>query len=95
MTEGAWGKGSTRAWRKLRLEVLDRDRWVCQLCGNPISRNLKFPDPKSASVHHTKGKRDGDNPDDLVAAHLDCNQHAGTLPTITPDPEPTPSTDWS
>jgi 5-methylcytosine-specific restriction protein A len=26
-------KGSTRSWRKLRAQILARDRYRCQLCG--------------------------------------------------------------
>lgn len=29
----AWAKGSTRAWRRLRLLVLERDRYRCQVDG--------------------------------------------------------------
>jgi len=88
-----WEGGGTRAWRKVRAYVLDRDGWRCRLCGLPISRAIKYPHPKSASVHHTRGKRNGDDPKDLVATHLDCNQNAGTI-TATPDPEPRSRTEW-
>lgn len=27
----AWAGGSTRAWRRVRALVLERDHWVCQL----------------------------------------------------------------
>jgi len=27
--------GSTRTWRKIRVLILARDRYVCQLCGQP------------------------------------------------------------
>ena len=95
MTNSGWTNGSTRAYRKARAYVLERDRWTCQLCGQAISRNLKFPNPKSATAHHLKGKAHGDNPNDMIAAHLDCNQGAGA-PALraTPDPEPTPTTRW-
>ena len=28
-------KGSTRSWRRVRAQVLERDSWRCQLCGRP------------------------------------------------------------
>lgn len=51
-------RGSTRAWRKLRRAVLDRDGWLCQLdahTGDPLGRQLwtGHPDPRHrASVEH-------------------------------------------
>lgn len=89
----AWSGGSTRHWRKIRAYVLDRDRWICQLCGKPINRLLRHPHPHSAHVHHTKGKAYGDNPEHLVAAHRQCNLDAGD-PTAAPDPQPRPMTRW-
>lgn len=29
--------GSTRSWRTLRAAILARDRYVCQLCGQPAN----------------------------------------------------------
>ncbi|TKG57947.1 HNH endonuclease [Prauserella endophytica] len=89
----AWKSGSTRRWRKIRLFVLNRDRWICQLCGKPISKYLRHPHPYSAHVHHTKGKAYGDDPEFLVAAHRKCNLDAGD-PTAAPDPAPRPMTRW-
>lgn len=94
--KGAWGSGSTTAWRKLRLEILDRDKWICWLCRRPISKNLRFPHRGSASVHHTRGKRHGDDPRFLVAAHLGCNWDIGDPERggAAPDPDPAPRTEW-
>lgn len=89
----AWAKGSTRAWRRRRLQVLNRDRWVCQLCDQPIDRTARHPHPDSATVHHTRGKVYGDELDQLVAAHRRCNIAAGD-PTATTDPAPRPMTRW-
>jgi 5-methylcytosine-specific restriction endonuclease McrA len=91
-----WPNGSTGAWRKTRLEVLNRDRWTCRICGKPINRALKFPHRGSASVHHTKGRRHGDDPRFLVAAHLGCNWDIGDPERggASLDPEPVPRTAW-
>ncbi|MEV6879122.1 hypothetical protein [Amycolatopsis sp. NPDC051128] len=88
-----WTNGSTRRWRGIRAYVLDRDRWVCQLCHEPIERRHRHPHPRSAQVHHLDGKRHGDNPERCVAAHRQCNLDAGE-PAPAPDPEPRPLTEW-
>ena len=96
--QGWAGKGSTRRWRELRLKVLRRDGWVCQLCGEDIPRHLRHPDPRSASVHHLVGKRYGDDPSTLAASHLVCNLKVGdpSRPNSgggnqhDPDPDPLP-----
>ncbi|MEU8636778.1 hypothetical protein AB0C38_31795 [Amycolatopsis sp. NPDC048633] len=89
----SWRGGSTRRWRKLRAYVLDRDRWVCQLCNQPIDPKVKHPDPESAHVHHLDGKVYGDDLDRMVAVHRRCNLAAGD-PTRTADPEPKRVTAW-
>lgn len=89
-----WRGGSTRRWREvIRPYVLNRDRWVCQLCGERIDPQLRHPHPRSANVHHLDGKAYGDDPDRLVAAHRACNLDAGD-PTKQPDPQPQPMTRW-
>lgn len=41
---------SNRDYR--RIEVFERDRWVCYICGLKIDPEAKFPDPKSATIDH-------------------------------------------
>ncbi|WP_435070441.1 hypothetical protein [Amycolatopsis thermoflava] len=89
----SWAGGSTRRWRRLRLEIADRDRWVCGLCHQPIDPTLRKPHPRALQVHHTRGKRFGDDPRFLQAAHAECNQKAGD-PSAKPDPAPQPRTRW-
>ncbi|QFU87867.1 HNH endonuclease [Amycolatopsis sp. YIM 10] len=89
----AWAGGSTRAWRRTRLFVLNRDRWICGLCGFAIDPLLEHPHPMSASVHHIRGKKYGDDPAWLQAAHRKCNMDVGD-PNNQPDPEPRPMTEW-
>ena len=89
----AWRSKNTRAWRRVRLAVLDRDKWICQLCKQPIDPRLKHPHPMSAQVHHTLGRAvSGDDPRYLVAAHRACNVAEGE-PGRT-DPTPTSLTRW-
>jgi hypothetical protein len=53
-----WAKGSTRAWRRLRLAVLNRDGWRCRMLaedGHPCGRQLRPKDPRPehrATVEH-------------------------------------------
>lgn len=83
----SWANGSTPAWRRLRLVILTRDRWVCQLCNQPIDPRLKPPHPMS-SVHHTVGRTvSGDDPRYLVAAHRDRNLKAGEPGKRDPHPQ--------
>lgn len=58
---------------------------VCAICGLPINKKLKFPDPMSATVDHIIPVAKGGHPSDpsnLQAAHLICNQVKGTKTTI-------------
>jgi 5-methylcytosine-specific restriction endonuclease McrA len=90
---GPWDKGSTREYRKRRLLVLQRDRWICQICHKSIDPNLKMPHPGSATVHHTIGKRYGDQMEQMVAAHWLCNLKIGE-PGTRGDPAPVGVTRW-
>ncbi len=57
-------RGSTREWRQVRAQVLDRDGHRCQLCGAPATH-----------VDHVTPKRDGgsDHPSNLRALCAACN----------------------
>lgn len=68
----AWSRGSTTAWRRIRLYVLSRDRHLCQL------QIPKVCTTKADQVHHTL-PRDiaGDDPYYLQAACRACNARAG------------------
>lgn len=67
----AWPNGSTRAWRKVREQVLKRDGRVCQL-------RLDGCTYRATAVHHTAGRQvTGDNPRYLVAACQPCNTKVG------------------
>lgn len=90
-----WQTGSTRAWRKLRLLVLNRDGWRCQLQlpawgPGPNQRCQTTAD----CAHHTRGRTTtGDDPRYLVAACTPCNLKAGD-PTRDTEPTPQPRTRW-
>lgn len=79
------GQGSTRAWRKKRARVLERDNHRCQL------QYAGYCTGRATTAHHTIpwNGNPADIPDQyLVAACFPCNHHAGQ-PT-NPDPEPKP-----
>lgn len=65
-----------------RLDILERDGWMCQLCNKRIDRRLKFPHPKSASLDHIVPLSVGgaDVPSNVQAAHWDCNVAKGNRP---------------
>jgi 5-methylcytosine-specific restriction endonuclease McrA len=75
----AWSGGSTRAWRALRNEVLERDNHQCRL-------RYQRCTGIATEVHHLDGKVNGDNPHRCVAACHNC--HAiETRAAIRPQPQ--------
>ena len=87
MSKG-WEGGSTRAWRKIRLAVLNRDGWRCQLQIDGICTTI------ADCVHHLDGKAMGDNPDRVVASCTPCNLHIGDPAGRGRDPEHVQRTAW-
>lgn len=60
-------------------EIFERDRWVCGLCGNPVDRELKWPDDGCATLDHVLpialgGTHTRDN---VQLAHWACNRSKG------------------
>jgi 5-methylcytosine-specific restriction endonuclease McrA len=56
-------------------EIFERDGWACQLCGLPIDRDARKPDPLSVSLDHIVpislgGAHSRAN---TQCAHLSCN----------------------
>ena len=83
-------RGVGRVRRRLRMrgnewesfknaEVFDRDAWTCQLCGDPIDRSARAPDPVSVSIDHIiPVSRGGPHTRaNVQAAHRICNQRKG------------------
>ena len=66
-----------------RAYIFNRDRWICGLCGQKVSRTRKHPDPLAGSVDHIVPIAMGGTNDltNLQLAHLQCNwekrQHGG------------------
>lgn len=65
-------------------EIAERDRWRCQMCGLPVPKAAKHPDPQSASVDHIVPIVEGghDVRANVQLAHLRCNlrKSSRTLP---------------
>lgn len=58
-----------------RQGIFDRDGWICQLCMEPIRRDVAAPHPLSASIDHVLPLARGGThqPSNVQAAHLLCN----------------------
>lgn len=59
--------------------VYERDSWSCRICGDPIPKDAKSPDPLSASVdHRIPLSRGGEHSySNCQASHLRCNVSKG------------------
>jgi hypothetical protein len=98
----AWRGGSTRAWRKLRAEILEANRvnngGRCQAQVKHICSGL------ATIAHHTRGREvTGDDPRYIVGVCKPCNLHIGNpiehekkcrLCVADHDPAPLQLTDW-
>lgn len=62
-----------------RLEVYERDGWMCQLCQEPVDGALEYPDRDSPSLDHIIPLAlDGPHTfDNCQLAHLRCNIEKG------------------
>jgi len=69
---------SRNASSKRRIQVGERDGWVCHRCGLPIDPSLDWPHPLSpVADHHPIARDDGGPPilANLKIAHALCNGH--------------------
>lgn len=100
----AWGKGSTRAWRRTRALVLLRDGYRCRAhadgwCArvpgeHTCTEVAALSGPDAGHAHHTLGKAvTGDDMAHLVAACAACNLHIGD-PAKHTDPPNRAVTRW-
>lgn len=68
--------------RRVRLGICERDGWICQLCGDPVTPDLPPTDIWSATLDHVvcqswaAGEPDH-SPENLRLAHLWCNSVRG------------------
>lgn len=61
------------------IEVFERDGWHCRLCGGPVDRELRWPDPASASLDHVVPLVAGGahSRENTQLAHWLCNVQKG------------------
>lgn len=78
------GRGDLRGaiWQRLRQRVLATED-ACGICGRPVDKSVRYPDPWSAAVDHVVPVSRGGDPWDrrnLQLAHRVCNQVKYTGP---------------
>ncbi|MCK8826395.1 HNH endonuclease [Natroniella acetigena] len=56
-------------------EIFERDGWVCQLCGKPVDKELKYPHLMSATIDHVTpiSKGGSHTKRNVQLAHFICN----------------------
>ena len=61
------------------LDVYERDEWVCNICTDPVDRDLSWPDPMSPSLDHVLPLSLGGHHtlENVALAHLSCNVRKG------------------
>jgi 5-methylcytosine-specific restriction endonuclease McrA len=61
------------------LEVFEANKWVCQLCGDPVDPNIAWPDPMMPSLDHILPLSKGGTHDrsNVQLTHLGCNMIKG------------------
>lgn len=59
--------------------IHERDGWTCQLCDQPVDRELSYPDPMSVSLDHVVPMSKGGphTPGNTQCSHLRCNMSKG------------------
>src|SRR4051794_27234293 len=65
-----------RSYDRMRHEIAERDGWTCRICGEPIDRTLRRPNPRALQIDHITPLSVGgsDDPANLRATHAVCNQ---------------------
>lgn len=73
-------KKGTETEKIIDCDIFQRDGWICQLCFKPVSRRLKHPHPRSASLDHIVplSKGGAHTRTNVHLAHFRCNLNAYT-----------------
>ncbi|NJP96392.1 HNH endonuclease [Nonomuraea sp. FMUSA5-5] len=71
-----------------RLEVCERDGWICQLCFYEVDREAQWPHPLSAAIDHIVPIAVGgpDILDNVQLAHQGCNWRKSSKDSIGCNP---------
>lgn len=65
-----------------RLRVYERDKWMCRICGEPVNRKQKAPDPRAPTLDHIVPLAAGGAHaySNVQCAHFICNSRKGARP---------------
>ncbi len=78
MTEIRLNKtGAHRGAYERNKKIILRTQEVCGICGYPVDKSLKYPDPMSATIDHIIPINKGGHPsdiDNMQLAHFACNR---------------------
>lgn len=69
--------GTQRAQFESNKKRILATQQVCGICGKPVDKKLKFPDPLSPAIDHIVPVSKGGHPSDisnLQLAHMTCNR---------------------
>ncbi len=76
-------------WEHNKKIILARES-ICGICGKPVDKSLKYPDPMSPTVDHIIPVAKNGDPvslDNLQLAHRYCNRmKSDKMPTEAPKP---------
>lgn len=63
----------------LRLQICERDKWICQICNKKVDKNVEYPNLKVASLDHIIPVSKGGSSDisNLRLTHYICNISRG------------------
>lgn len=58
-----------------KLKVFERDKWICQICNQPVNKDLRWPHPQAASLDHVRPmSRGGEHSyKNTQCSHYECN----------------------
>ena len=84
--------GSKRGLFEYNKKIIIATQSVCAICGAPVDKRLKFPNPYSATIDHIIPLSRGGDPtalDNMQLAHMKCNRAKSnkTIPRPVPQPD--------
>ena len=67
------------------IEIFERDKWICGICGKKVNSRIKFPNPKSASLDHVipLSKGGTHTKTNVQCTHWGCNLCKNAHPSGT------------
>lgn len=72
-------KGATEIESFTRIEIFERDQWLCGICGKSVPQSLTWPHPLSPTIDHIVplSKKGTHTRANVRTAHLSCNSARG------------------